>query len=87
MSRIKKIFINTAVNYKGTCDGLLNKKTPECSLQRLSVYVETKKELDKKLRDIPGGNKEIINKLYAVIDEAIIDELIVAKNYWRDECE
>ena len=51
------------------------------------VYVETKKELDKKLRDIPGGNKEIINKLYAVIDEAIIDELIVAKNYWRDECE
>lgn len=43
MSRIKKIFINTAVNYKGTCDGLLNKKTPECSLQRLSVYVETKK--------------------------------------------
>lgn len=33
MSRLKKIFINTSVNYKGTCDGLLNKKTPECSLQ------------------------------------------------------
>lgn len=77
--QFKKIFINTSVNHKGTCDGLLNKKTPECSLQRLSVYVETKKELDKKLRDIPGGNKEIINKLYELFDEAIIDELIVAK--------
>lgn len=83
----KKHFINTAVNYKAACDELVDKKMPECSLQRLSVYVEIKKELDKKLRDIPGGNKEIINKLYAVIDEAIVDELIVAKNYWRDECE
>ena len=76
MSRLKKIFINTSVNYKGTCDGLLNKKTPECSLQRLSVYVETKKELDKKLRD----NKEIVNKLYELFDEAILDELNLAKD-------
>lgn len=77
---IKKIFINTSVNHKGTCDGLFNKKTPECSLQRLSVYVETKKELDKKLRDIPGGNKEIVNKLYELFDEAILDELNLAKD-------
>ena len=71
----------TAANYKGLCDGRHEKNYPEFSLQRLAVYVETKKELDKKLRDIPGGNCELVRKLYDTLDEAIIDELSVANSF------
>ena len=74
----QKKFIFTPANYEGKCDGFKNKAYPEFSLQRLSVYVETKKELDKKLRDIPGGNINLINKLYKDFDEAIMDELSLA---------
>jgi len=72
-------FIITAANYKGNCDNVTSSELPEYSLQRLSVYVDTKKELDKKLRDIPGGNTAVINKLYKSFDEAIKNELILAK--------
>ena len=74
-------FIFTPANYEGKCDGFKSKEYPEFSLQRLSVYVETKKELDKKLRDIPGGNINLISKLYKDFDEAIIDELSLANTF------
>lgn len=77
----QKKFIFTQANYEGRCDGFKSKAYPEFSLQRLSVYVETKKELDKKLRDIPGGNGELINKLYQNLDEAIMDELCLANTF------
>lgn len=76
-------FIITAANHKGNCDNVSNREFPEYSLQRLSVYVDAKKELDKKLRDIPGGNIDVINKLYKSFDEAIENELILAKGLIR----
>lgn len=83
MEAKRTTFKCTAVNYKGACDDTPKhpwKKFPEFSLQRLAVYVETKKELDKKLRDIPGGNCELICELYDILDEAIMDELALANN-------
>lgn len=57
------------------------KRIATLSLQRLALYVETKKELDKKLRKIPGGNLELIGKLYDVFDELVADELSCANSF------
>lgn len=57
---VKKHFINTAVNYKAACDELVDKKMPECSLQRLSVYVETKKSLIKNFEIFRAGIKKLL---------------------------
>lgn len=77
-------FVFTAANYKGRCD--LDapdeyKSVKEFSLQRMSAYIEAKKKLDKELRNIPGGNRELINKLYDVFDELIMDEFASAKMF------
>ena len=80
----RTIFTCTAANYRGTCDDTPKHpqaKFPEFSLQRLAVYVETKKELDKKLRDIPGGNCEALVKLYMIFDEVIEHELSMANSF------
>ncbi|MDO4920961.1 MAG: hypothetical protein Q4E64_03920 [Phascolarctobacterium sp.] len=77
-------FIFTAANYKGTCDvGILgqDKPLPEFSLQRLAAYIEAKKRFDKELRNIPGGNRDLISKLYEVFDELIMDEFKLAKAF------
>lgn len=57
------------------------KRIATLSLQRLALYAETKKELDKKLRKIPGGNLELIAKLYGVFDELVADELSCANSF------
>lgn len=57
------------------------KRIASLSLQRLALYVETKKELDKKLCKIPGGNLNLIAKLYDVFDELVADELSCANSF------
>lgn len=57
------------------------KRIATLSLQRLALYVEAKKELDKKLRKVPGGNLELIGKLYGVFDELVADELSCANSF------
>ena len=73
-------FVLTEVKVRKGAD-IRGKKIEALSLQRLAVYVETKKELDKKLREIPGGNLELIDKLYNVFDELVADELSCANSF------
>ena len=47
----------------------------------MSAFIECKKELDNKLRSIPGGNLELIAKFYDAFDEAIMDELETANRF------
>lgn len=44
-------------------------------LQRMSVFVETKKELNARLRELPSGDLEKLAKLNKLFDEIIDDEL------------
>lgn len=44
-------------------------------LQRMSVFVETKKELNVRLRELPSGDLEKLAKLNKLFDEIIDDEL------------
>lgn len=78
---LTKTFVNTAVNHKGSCESLLPGTYPSFSLQRIAVYVETQKELDKKLRDIPGGNLDHIRKIQSALDEAIMHEFKLANGH------
>lgn len=72
-------FIFTSVKTSG--DDFNGKTVPQLSLQRMSAFIECKKELDNKLRSIPGGNIELIAKLYDALDEAIMDDLETANDY------
>lgn len=72
-------FIFTSVKTSG--DDLNGKTVPQLSLQRMSAFIECKKELDNKLRSIPGGNIELIAKLYDAFDEIIMDEFETANDY------
>lgn len=72
-------FIFTSV--KTSDDDFNEKPVPQLSLQRMSAFIECKKELDNKLRSIPGGNLELIAKLYDAFDEAIMDELETANRF------
>ena len=44
-------------------------------LQRMSVLVETKKELNARLMELPSGDLEKLAKLNKLFDEIIDDEL------------
>ena len=44
-------------------------------LQRMSVFVETKKELNARLRELPSGDLEKLAKLNKLFNEIIDDEL------------
>ena len=44
-------------------------------LQRISVFVESKRELNKRLMELPDGNLEKLDKLNGMFDEIIDDEL------------
>jgi hypothetical protein len=44
-------------------------------LQRMSVFVETKKELNARLMELPSGDLEKLAKLNKLFDEIIDDEL------------
>lgn len=44
-------------------------------LQRMSVFVETKKELNARLTELPSGDLEKLAKLNKLFDEIIDDEL------------
>ena len=44
-------------------------------LQRISVFVESKRELNKRLMELPDGNLEKLAKLNGTFDEIIDDEL------------
>lgn len=44
-------------------------------LQRISVFVESKRELNKRLMELPDGNLEKLAKLNGMFDEIIDDEL------------
>lgn len=44
-------------------------------LQRMSVFVETKKELNARLVGLPSGDLEKLAKLNKLFDEIIDDEL------------
>lgn len=85
-SALKKIpFIFTSVH--ASRSDITDKNIPQLSLQRMSVLIEAKKELDNKLRSIPGGNLELIGKLYELFDEAIMDELETANKFMCEfEC-
>lgn len=78
---LTKTFVNNAVNHTGSCESLPLGAYPSFSLQRIAVYVETQKELDKKLRDIPGGNLDHIRKIQSALDEAITYELKLANSH------
>lgn len=79
-SASKKIpFIFTSVH--ASHSDITDKNIPQLSLQRMSALIEAKKELDNKLRSIPGGNLELIAKLYDAFDEAIMDELETANKF------
>lgn len=45
------------------------------SLQRMSVFIETKKELNARLMKLPDGNLKKLAKLNKLFDEIIDDEL------------
>lgn len=45
------------------------------SLQRMSVFIETKKELNARLMKLPDGNLKKLTKLNKLFDEIIDDEL------------
>lgn len=72
-------FIFTSVS--ASSEEFKEKPVPQLSLQRMSAFIECKKELDNKLRSIPGGNFELIAKLYDAFDEAIMDELETANRF------
>ena len=79
-SASKKIpFIFTLVH--ASRSDITDKNIPQLSLQRMAALIEAKKELDNKLRSIPGGNLELIGKLYELFDEAIMDELETANKF------
>ena len=42
---------------------------------RVQIYIDIKKELDCKLCQLPGGNLDLIHKVYHAIDNAIHDEM------------
>ena len=44
-------------------------------LQRMSVFIETKKELNARLMKLPDGNLKKLAKLNKLFDEIIDDEL------------
>ena len=44
-------------------------------LQRMSVFIETKKELNARLTKLPDGNLKKLAKLNKLFDEIIDDEL------------
>ena len=44
-------------------------------LQRISVFVEAKRKLNRRLMKLPDGNLEKLAKLNAMFDEIIEDEL------------
>lgn len=44
-------------------------------LQRMSVFIETKKELNVRLMELPSGDLEKLAKLNKLFDEIIDDEL------------
>ena len=44
-------------------------------LQRMSVFIESKRELNNRLMELPGGNLEKIGELNKKFDEIIEDEL------------
>ena len=44
-------------------------------LQRMSVFVETKKKLNARLMELPSGDLEKLAKLNKLFDEIIDDEL------------
>lgn len=43
--------------------------------------------MDLKLRSIPGGNIELIEKLYIAFDELIMDEFRIAKEHEANKAE
>jgi len=43
-------------------------------LQRMSVFIETKRKLNRRLMDLPDGNLEKLAKLNAMFDEIIEEE-------------
>lgn len=45
------------------------------NLQRMSVFIETKKELNARLMKLPDGNLKKLAKLNKLFDEIIDDEL------------
>lgn len=45
------------------------------SLQRMSVFIETKKELNARLMKLPDGNLKKLAKLNKLFDEIVDDEL------------
>ena len=49
-------------------------------LQRMSVFIETKKELNERLMELPDGNLEKLAKLNAMFDEIIDEELSQIKS-------
>lgn len=85
---LKRRFIFTKVAASDDTEIYFRKKIiPELSLQRMAALIEAKKELDLKLRGIPGGNIELIEKLYIAFDELIMDEFRIAKEHEADKAE
>lgn len=88
IKRAKRRFIFTKVTASDDIGVYCGKKIiPELSLQRMAALIEAKKELDLKLRSIPGGNIELIEKLYIAFDELIMDEFRIAKEHEANKAE
>lgn len=88
IKRAKRRFIFTKVAASDDIGVYCGKKIiPELSLQRMAALIEAKKELDLKLRSIPGGNIELIEKLYIAFDELIMDEFRIAKEHEANKAE
>lgn len=48
-------------------------------LKRLSVFIETKMELNKRLMELPAGNLKKLAKLNKMFDEIIDEEILKVK--------
>lgn len=81
-AQVARKFIFTKIEAPNRMEIFIERKLiPQFSLQRMAALIEAKKELDLKLRGIPGGNFELIGKLYEAFDEIIMDEFETAKLY------
>lgn len=66
----------TKIKIDRTANKALRRST---DLKRLSVFIEMKKKLNKRLMELPAGNLKKLDKLNKLFDEIIDEEILKAK--------